>query len=128
MNLELSANGKRLFVVSHNTHVVAQISLDRPYDTSSFTIDGSVNLNNLSNLNQLRAVTFTNNGFRMFIGNDVSDGNHSGDNIFEFNLVGPLNIIAGKCPSITENSGRTGMAEEQVAIENRTINAEKRAA
>jgi len=123
MNLELSANGKRLFVVSHNTHVVAQISLDRPYDTSSFTIDGSVNLNNLSNLNQLRAVTFTNNGFRMFIGNDVSDGNPSGDNIFEFNLVCPFNIIAGKCPSITENSGRTGMAEAQVELAKRTINS-----
>ena len=125
MNLEFSADGKRLFVVSHTTpnFVVAQISLDRAYDTSSFNIDGSVNLNNLSKLNQLRTVTFTNNGFRMFIGNDVSDGDPTGDNIFEFNLVCPFNIIAGKCSSITENSGRTGMAEAQVELAKRTINS-----
>ena len=125
MNLEFSADGKRLFVVSHTTpnFVVAQISLDRPYDTSSFNIDGSVNLNNLSKLNQLRTVTFTNNGFRMFIGNDFSDKNPVEDNIFEFNLVCPFNIIAGKCPSITENSGRTGMAEAQVELAKRTINS-----
>ena len=123
MNLEFSADGKRLFVVSHTTpnFVVAQISLDRPYDTSSFNIDGSVNLNNLSKLNQLRTVTFTNNGFRMFIGNDVSDGDPTGDNIFEFNLVCPFNIIAGKCPSITDNSDRTGMAEAQIELARRTI-------
>ena len=123
MNLEFSADGKRLFVVSHTTpnFVVAQISLDRPYDTSSFNIDGSVNLNNLSKLNQLRTVTFTNNGFRMFIGNDVSDGDPTGDNIFEFNLVCPFNIIAGKCPSITGNSDRTGMAEAQIELARRTI-------
>ncbi|MFL2893977.1 MAG: autotransporter domain-containing protein [Candidatus Pelagibacter sp.] len=121
MNLEFSANGKRLFVQSHNTSVVVQISLDKPYDTSSFNIDGSVNLDDLSNLNQLRTVTFTNNGLRMFIGNDQSDGDPSGDNIFEFNLVCPFNIIEGKCPSITENSDRTGMAEAQVELARRTI-------
>ena len=121
MNLEFSANGKRLFVQSHNTSVVVQISLDKPYDTSSFNIDGSVNLDDLSNLNQLRTVTFTNNGLRMFIGNDQSDGDPSGDNIFEFNLVCPFNIIEGKCPSITENSDRTGIAEAQVELAIRSI-------
>ena len=121
MNLEFSANGKRLFVQSHNTSLVVQISLDKPYDTSKFNIDGSVNLNDLSNLNQLRTVTFTNNGLRMFIGNDQSDGDPSGDNIFEFNLVCPFNIIEGKCPSITENSDRTGMAEAQVELAIRSI-------
>ena len=121
MNLEFSANGKRLFVLSHNSNVAVQISLNRPYDTSSFNIDGSVNLNDLSNLNQLRSITFTNNGLRMFIGNDVSDGDPSGDNIFEFNLVCPFNIIEGKCPAITDNSDRTGMAIAQIEVATRTI-------
>ena len=57
------------------------------------------------------------------LGNDFSDKNPVEDNIFEFNLVCPFNIIAGKCPSITENSGRTGMAEAQVELAKRTINS-----
>ena len=123
MSLEFGAKGKRLFVLGHNNFTVTQISLDKAFDTSSFTIDGSVNLNNINLLSELRTVTFTNNGFRMFIGNDFSDKNPVEDNIFEFNLVCPFNIIAGKCPSITENSGRTGMAEAQVELAKRTINS-----
>ena len=53
-----------------------------------------MNLNDISNTDQLRTVTFTNNGLRMFIGNDQSDTNPSGDNIFEYNLVCPFNIIS----------------------------------
>ena len=121
MNLEFSANGKRLFVTSHTTNTVVQISLNKPYDTSSFNIDGSANLNDLSALNQLRTITFTNNGLKMFIGNDQSDNNPSGDNIFEFDLVCPFNIIAGKCPPITESSVRTGIAEAQIMIAKSTI-------
>ena len=122
MSLEFGAKGKRLFVLSHNTPFnVTQISLDKAFDTSSFTIDGSVNLNNINLLSELRTVTFTNNGFRMFIGNDFSDKNPTEDNIFEFNLVCPFNIIEGKCPPITENKVRTGMAMAQIEIAERTI-------
>ena len=124
MNLEFSANGKRLFITSHNTKTVVQISLNKPYDTSSFNIDGSANLSDLSGLNQLRTITFTNNGLKMFIGNDQSDTNNSlpsGDNIFEFDLVCPFNIIAGKCPPVTENSVRTGLAIAQIEVATRTI-------
>ena len=35
-------------------------------------------------------------------------------NIYEFDLVCPFNIIAGKCPPITENKDRTGIAEAQL--------------
>ena len=44
MSLFFSSNGKRLFFHDHNQHSVTQISLDSPYDTSSFTIDGSVDI------------------------------------------------------------------------------------
>ena len=80
-----------------------------------------MNLNDISNTDQLRTVTFTNNGLRMFIGNDQSDTNPSGDNIFEYNLVCPFNIISGKCPPISENKVRTGMAIAQIEIAKRTI-------
>ena len=122
MSLKFSANGKRLFVLSHNTNfVAAQISLDSPYDTSSFNIDGSVDLNGLSNLDQLRSITFSKNGLKMYIGNDKSDGSFSVDKIFEFNLVCAFNIITGKCPSITENSNDTGVAEAQIELARKTI-------
>ena len=44
--MRFSANGKRIFVVSHTngSQAVTQISLNVAYDTSSFTIDGSVSL------------------------------------------------------------------------------------
>ena len=121
MSIEFGAEGKRLFLTGHNNDFVVQISLDKAFDTSSFTIDGKVNLNDISNTDQLRTVTFTNNGLRMFIGNDQSDTNPSGDNIFEYNLVCPFNIISGKCPPISENKVRTGMAIAQIEIAKRTI-------
>ena len=41
--------------------------------------------------------------------------------IIEFSLACPFNIIGGNCPSITENSDRTGMALAQIEIAKRTI-------
>ena len=117
--MRFSNNGKRIFVLSHGgTFNVTQISLSSAYDTSSFTIDGSVQLNSISGvsgLNQPRGISFNGSGLKMYIGHD------SNSSIFEFNLVCPFNIIAGKCPSITENSDRTGMAEAQIEIAKRTI-------
>ena len=51
----------------------------------------------------------------------VSDDNNT-EEIFEFDLVCPFNIIAGKCPSITENKERTGIAEAQIETAKRSIN------
>ena len=41
--------------------------------------------------------------------------------VFEFDLVCPFNIIEGKCPAVTENSVRTGMAIAQIEVATRTI-------
>ncbi len=123
MSLFFSSNGKRLFFHDHNLHSVTQISLDLPYDTSSFTIDGSVDIrtkasaNNISS--ELAGLSFSTNGLKIFLGNDQNDGTN--DRVLEFNLSCPFNIIAGKCPSITENSDRTGMALAQIEIAKRTI-------
>jgi len=123
MSLFFSSNGKRLFFHDHNLHSVTQISLDSPYDTSSFTIDGSVDIrtkasaNNISS--ELAALSFSTNGLKIFLGNDQNDSTN--DRVLEFNLSCPFNIIAGKCPSITENSDRTGMALAQIEIAKRTI-------
>ena len=117
--MRFSNNGKRIFVVSHGgTFNVTQISLNSAYDTSSFTIDGSVSLTSISGastLNQPRGIGFSSSGLKIYIGLD------SNSSIFEFNLVCPFNLFKGKCPAISENSDRTGIAEAQVELANRTI-------
>jgi len=114
----IGLNGKRLFVTDHQKFTVTQFTLHNPYDTSSFTKDGSVSIQDLTsdNNNQTRALGFSKNGLKMFVSDDTGD-----DEIFEFDLVCPFNIIAGKCPSITENNDRTGIAEAQIELARRTI-------
>ena len=118
--MRFSANGKRIFIVDHlgnaNGREVHQISLSNPYDTSSFTIDGRVSVADLdSDHTQPGGIAFSKSGLKMYVGDD---GEQS---IYEFDLVCPFNIIAGKCPPITENNNRTGMAIAQIEIAKRTI-------
>ena len=118
--MRFSANGKRLFLVDHNNSTsgkdVTQISLDAPYDTSSYTVDGRVYLPDFdSALDQPRGISFSANGLKMYVGDDDND------DITEFDLVCPFNIIEGKCPPITENKDRTAMMEAQIEIAKRTI-------
>ena len=126
MSIRFSNDGKRIFHVSHNSPSVTQISLTTAYDTSSFTIDGSVSLDSITSitLNQARGIAFSRNGEKLYIADDSSTNNGGGnglENVFEFDLVCPFNIIAGNCPSITENKDRTGMALAQIEIAKRTI-------
>ncbi len=112
--------GNRIFVVSHNanTLTVTQVSLNSPYDTSQFTIDGSIKLTDIAGaegLTQPRGISFNKSGLKMYVGHDTTDA------IFEFDLVCPFNIIEGKCPPITENKDRTGIAEAQIDLAKRTM-------
>ena len=118
--MRFSANGKRLFLVDHNNSTsgkdVTQISLNAPYDTSSYTVDGRVYLPDFdSALDQPRGISFSANGLKMYVGDDDND------DITEFDLACPFNIISGKCPPITENKDRTAMMEAQIEIAKRTI-------
>ena len=121
MGMEFSENGKRIFIADHHgSHKdVTQISLGGEFDTSTFTVDGEVNMKTLSDLDQLRPIAFNKSGLKMYLGNDFTD---SGDDmVHEFDLVCPFNIIAGKCPPVTENKNRAGMAEAQIEMVKRTI-------
>jgi len=116
-----SANGKRIFVTDHELYTVAQYSLSKAYDTSSHVKDGEVVIGNLITTitgDQIRALAFSAAGLKMFVSDDGGDDD---DTIHEFDLVCPFNIIAGKCPPVTESSVRTGMAEAQIMIAKRTI-------
>ncbi len=125
-SIEFNEDGTRIFIANHgpaNNPSITQVSLDAPFDTSSFTVDGSVDFNNstLGTLRQIRTLTFSKSGLIMYVGNDDSNSSHPVDKVFEFNLVCPFNIISGSCPSITKNNDRTGMAEAQVELAKRTI-------
>jgi len=126
--MRFSANGKRIFIISHNNANagIVQISLDKAYDTSSFTIDGGLNLfSGISPANkEPRGVAFSASGLKLYIGRDSNDPeneNSGDDEIMEYDLVCPFTIIAEKCPPITENSVRTGLAIAQIEVATRTI-------
>ena len=123
MGIRLSSNGKRLWCVDHDNKKIAQISLDVAFSTSSFTIDGTLNIANeggTGNLDQPRGIAFSRNGLKMYIGGDRTIDEELGDVVNEFDLVCPFNIIEGKCPSITTGD-RTGIAIAQIEVATRTI-------
>ena len=118
--MRFSANGKRIFIVSHTngSQAVTQISLNVAYDTSSFTIDGSVSLIpflRATGQDEPRGIAFNSSGLKMYIGDDTAQ------EIYEFDLVCPFNIIQGKCPPISENSNEAGVAEAQIELARKTI-------
>ena len=121
--MRFSANGKRIFIISHSesTASITQISLSKAYDTSSFTLDGRLNINSgLSTPNdEPRGVAFSASGLKLYIGSDRNQG--SFDQIMEYDLVCPFTIFSGKCPPVTENSDRTGIAIAQIEVATRTI-------
>ena len=120
--IRFSANGKRIFIISHSngSEGISQISLTNAFDTSSFVMDGKFNLETASPSNQQpRGVAFNSNGLKLYIGNDF--GHEGFDQIMEYDLACPFTIFAETCPSITENKDRTGMAIAQIEIAKRTI-------
>ena len=67
-----------------------------------------------------RGIAFSNSGLRMFI-TGTKDGGGTIREVNEYHLSCPFNLFSGKCPSITKNKDRTGMAEAQIMIAKRTI-------
>ena len=124
--MRFSPNGKRLIITSHahgGIKRVMQISLSKAFDTSSFTIDGSRILGGagleMSEANtQTRGAAFSGSGLKVYIGSDRDQNN---DEVYEYDLVCPFNIIDGvECEAMTEGD-RTGMAEAQMELARRTI-------
>ena len=123
--MRFSPDGKKIFFIAHdNTGSsnsvtgISQVSLDKPFDTSSYTLDGGINLSTLSTPNdQANGISFSENGLKLYIGDDNDTGV---DQIMEYDLACPFNIIAGKCPPVT-NKDRIGIAEAQITVAKRTI-------
>ena len=126
--MRFSPDGKRLFITSHahnGVKRVSQVSLSVAFDTSSFVFDGSFvldvsnpEIDNTTKNDQPRGISFNASGMKMYISSDRSQND---DEVYEYDLVCPFNIIEGKCPSITENNDRHGIALAQIEIAKRTI-------
>ena len=71
--IRFSANGKRIFIISHSDNPgISQISLTNAYDTSSFVLDGKYSLTGSNN--QPRGIGFSANGLKTYVGSDPSGG------------------------------------------------------
>jgi len=125
--MRFTPDGKRIIIISHSNWRssnsvpgISQISLTNAFDTSSFTLDGGINLNTgvSSSNDHPRGVTFSASGLKLYIGNDNNAGT---DQVIEYDLACPFNIISGDCPPITEDEVRTGIAQAQIMIANRNI-------
>ena len=121
--MRFSPDGKRLIITSHSVlQRVTQISLTNAFDTSSFVIDGILQIagagHNMADPNrQPRGAAFSGSGLKMYIS---SDRNQTADEVYEYILTCPFNIIEGKCPEITAGD-RTGLVEAQIEVAKRTI-------
>ena len=114
--MEFSKDGKRLFQSFRDNNVVVQFSLTNAFDLSSSTKDGEFDLSSLdSDLDDLIGIKFSSNGLKIFAVHRADEA------VYEFSLGCAFTLIAGSCPSITENKDRTGMALAQIEIAKRTI-------
>ena len=125
--LVFSPDGTRLWTLDHqdNSADVTQISLNVAYSTNSFTIDGTVDiedLNGIDSFDEPRGITFSTSGLKMYVGTDQNNpGDDGGEHMNEIDLICPFNIVSSaSCKSYT-SKGRTGVAEAQAELAKRTI-------
>jgi len=102
-----------MFVVGTKGNDINQYTLSIGFNISTASFDGGLNLN--TEAANPSGVAFSNSGLKMYIVGDTSD------EVNEYHLKCPFNLFVGKCPSITKNSDRTGIAEAQIELAKRTI-------
>ena len=102
-----------MFVVGTKGNDINQYTLSIGFNISTASFDGGLNLN--TEAANPSGVAFSNSGLIMYIVGTTSD------EVNEYHLKCPFNLFVGKCPSITKNSDRTGIAEAQIMIAKRTI-------
>jgi len=112
-SIEFNTDGTRMFIIGTLDNGVDQYDLSTGFDVSTLSHVGFLSLSD-EEVNP-SGIAFSSSGLRMFI-----TGN-SGDEINEYHLSCPFNLFSGKCPSITKNKDRTGIAEAQIMIAKRTI-------
>ena len=112
--IEFNPDGTTMFIIGTKGNDVNQYALSTGFDISTLSFVGGLHVN-LQEGNP-SGIAFSTSGLRMFITGTT------GDEVNEYHLKCPFNLFAGKCPSITKDSDRTGMAEAQIELAKRTIN------
>ena len=110
--IEFNQDGTTMFVIGTKGNDVNQYSLSTAFDISTLSFVGGLHVN--AQEGNPSGIAFSTSGLKMFIVGD------SGDEVNEYHLRCPYNLFAGKCPSITKGD-RTGIAEAQIQVANRTI-------
>ena len=114
--MSFSNNGRKLFLAYKAGQHVAQFSLPTAYSLEGAVLDGTATpLNSSGSSFSLGALGFNGEGLKLYV------SSFNTEDIFEFDLVCPFNIIQGKCPPISENSNETGVAEAQIELARKTI-------
>ena len=103
--MAFNQDGTRMFLIGTLGNDVNQYTLSEGFNISTASFDGGVNRSSNPN-----GIAFSPSGLKMFIvGTDH-------DQVKEHHLPCPFNLFAGKCPPITENKDRTGIAMAQIEI------------
>jgi hypothetical protein len=108
--MAFNQDGTRMFLIGTKGNDVNQYTLSEGFNISTASFDGGVNRSSNPS-----GIAFSPSGLKMFIvGTDH-------DQVKEHHLPCPFNLFAGKCPPISKNKGRTGIAMAQIEIAKRTI-------
>ena len=111
-NIEFNTDGTRMFIIGTFEKTVNQYDLSTGFDISTLSHVGFLNLSSEESLPY--GLAFSPSGLKMFI-------TGSSKKVSEYTLNCPFTLFSGNCPSITENSDRTGLAIAQIEVATRTI-------
>ena len=113
-SIEFNTDGTRLFIIGTRDNVVDQYDLSTGFDVSTLSHVGFLNLT-AQEINP-SGLAFSPSGLKMFITGRSTQGY-----VNEYTLRCPFTLFSGNCPSVTENSDRTGIAIAQIEVATRTI-------
>jgi len=111
-NIEFNTDGTRMFIIGTFEKTVNQYDLSTGFDISTLSHVGFLNLSSEESLPY--GLAFSPSGLKMFI-------TGSSKKVSEYTLNCPFTLFSGNCPSIAENSIRTGIAIAQIEVATRTI-------
>ena len=111
--IEFNPDGTRMFIIGTSHNDVDQYDLSTGFNISTLSHVGFLRLDDEEE--NPSGLAFSPSGLKMFMTGD------RGDRVNEYHLECPFTLFSGNCPSITQNSDRTGIAEAQIMIAKRII-------
>ena len=115
--IEFNPDGTTMFIIGTRGNDVLQYALSTGFNLTNISFVGGLHLHGEES--NPSGIAFSTSGLKMFI-TGTKDGG-AGVEVNEYHLNCPFNLFSGKCPSITKNKDRTGIAEVQIMIAKRTI-------